>query len=80
MQAEERIRWIEKAGLSPVAIPVLEVARALGLVAAQALLLGQPLLRGLVDDAALDDAVHWLEDPEQVERSLERLERGEDAQ
>ena len=73
MQAEEWVRRIEEAGLSPILVPVLEIARALGFVAAQALIFGQPLLNGLVDEEAINRTTTWLEDPRQVEALLDRL-------
>ncbi|HEC34239.1 MAG TPA: hypothetical protein ENI37_05930 [Chloroflexi bacterium] len=80
MQTEEWGRRIKEAGLNPVAIPLLETARALGFVAAQALLLGQPFLAGLVDEAALQRATAWLEDPQQIEELLAHLENEKDEQ
>jgi hypothetical protein len=77
VQAEDRIQWIKRTGLGVAVIPLLEAARALGFVAAQALLLGQPLLSGLVSEATLREVTRWLEDPQQVERLLEGLEGGE---
>jgi len=73
---EEWAQRIEKAGLSPVAVLLLGTVRALGFVAAQALLFGQPLLNGLVSPAALERAGDWLESPQQVEQLLQRLEEG----
>jgi hypothetical protein len=78
MQTEEWARRIERTGAEPVAVLLLEVIRALGFVAAQALLLGQPLLTGLMDDATIRKAASWLEDPGQAEQLLKRLEREED--
>jgi len=77
MQAEELVRWIEAAGLGPIAVSLLETTRALGFVAAQALLLGQPLLTGLVEERTLRSLGRWLEDPQQVERLLEQLREGD---
>ena len=78
MQAEEWTRRIERTGAEPVVVLLLEAVRALGFVAAQALLLGQPLLTGLVDEATVRKAASWLEDPGQAEQLLKRLEREED--
>jgi hypothetical protein len=75
---EEWVRRLREAGLGPAAIPLLETARALGFVAAQALLLGQPLLTGLVDAATVQRAADWLEDPQRIEQALERLGGEED--
>lgn len=73
---EEWAQRIEKAGLSPVAILLLGTARALGFVASQALLFGQPILTGLVSETTLDRASAWLESPQQVDQLLRRLEEG----
>jgi predicted glycosyl hydrolase (DUF1957 family) len=78
MQAEELARRIEENGLDLVAIPLLEVARALGFVFAQTLLFSQPLLAGLLDEAVLHRTARWLESPQQVEQLLERLAEGEE--
>jgi len=80
MQAEEWTRRVNQTGMSPVVIPLLEVVRALGFVAAQALLLGQPLLAGLVNDAVLQETTDWLEDPIQAVELLQQLEEGADRQ
>lgn len=73
---EEWAQRIERAGLGPLAVLLLGTARALGFVASQALLFGQPLLTGLVSERALDRAGAWLESPQQVEQLLRRLEEG----
>lgn len=77
MQPERWVQRIKEAGWEPVAIPLLEVARALGFVVAQALLIGQPLLVGLVDEAWLQKAVAWFSDPQGPEQALERLREGQ---
>jgi len=77
MQAGEWIRRVERAGLSSILVPLLETTRALGFVAAQALLLGQPLLSGLVQKSTLHRAVDWLEDPQQMRQWLHLLEEEE---
>ena len=54
-------RRIEAAGLSPLVLPILEVVRTFRLLGSQALLMAQPLLRGVVDDAAVEVGVSLLE-------------------
>ncbi|MGD1991839.1 MAG: hypothetical protein PVI59_01480 [Anaerolineae bacterium] len=72
-QIEAWARRIESAGLTPVAVPLLEVIRSLGFLAGQALLLGEPLLVGIATRERLRGATAWLEDPEQAEKLLARL-------
>ena len=69
-------RRIETAGLTPVAIVLLEISRALGLLASQTLLIGEPLLSGLVDRDTLRETSDWLADPDRVEKLILRLETG----
>ena len=66
-------RRIEAAGLTPVAVPLLEIIRPLGFLAGQLLLLGEPLLMGLTSRDDVRGTAAWLEDPEQAERLLKRL-------
>ena len=72
---EKWVQRIEEMGLSPLAVPLLELARALGPLIAQALLLGYPLLSGVVSSEALERAAGWLDDSRGAERLLSRLER-----
>jgi hypothetical protein len=67
---------IETAGLTPVAIVLLEITRALGLLASQTLIIGEPLLSGLVNPDALRETSDWLADPDRVEELILRLEMG----
>lgn len=64
---------IEAAGLTPVAVSLLEIVRPLGFLAGQLLLLGEPLLVGLTSRDGVHGVAAWLEDPEQAERLLNRL-------
>jgi hypothetical protein len=71
-------RWAERihrSGLAVVALPLLEVGRGLGFLVGQALLLAQPVLAGLVDEASIDQYVTLLENPDAMERLIERIER-----
>ena len=54
-------RRIEAAGLSSLMLPMLGVVRTFRLLGSQALLMAQPLLRGIVDDAAVEMGVSLLE-------------------
>lgn len=77
MEGREWARRITEAGLQPLAIPLLEVTRALGFVAAHLLLLGQPLLAGLVNEEKLEEAIAWLEEPQKAEQLLQQISKGE---
>ncbi len=72
-QIETWARRIRAAGMTPVAVPLLEVVRSLGFLAGQALLLGEPLLVGFTSRDRLRGATAWLEDPEQAEKLLAQL-------
>jgi hypothetical protein len=72
-QIEAWARRIETAGLTPIAVPLLEIVRSLGFLAGQALLLGEPLLVGIASRDRLRGAMAWLEDPEQAEKLLTQL-------
>lgn len=76
MQADQWARQIEQKGLGSAIFPFLETVRALGWVFAQALLLAQPLLSGLVDERVLARAYGWLEDPQSAEQLLRQLGAG----
>ena len=71
-------RWAERihrSGLSVVVLPLLEVCQGLGFLVGQALLLTQPVLAGLIDEASIDRYVTFFEDPTALERLMERVER-----
>ena len=71
-------QWAERihcSGWSIVALPLLEVGRGLGFLVSQFLLLTQPLLTGLVDEASITRYVALLEDPGAIESLIERVER-----
>lgn len=61
-------RRIETLGLSPVALPLLEIAHAFGFLGSQALLMAQPLASGFVDDSVLECAATLLDSPELLDR------------
>ena len=67
-------RRIEALGLSPVALPLLEIARALGFLGSQVLLVAQPLLTGLVNDVTLERTAAFLDHPELLDRLRAQLE------
>lgn len=73
---EAWVRRIENTGWTPVVMPLLELARALGLVASQAILMGQPLFRGSASEATLQEMSEWLANPDKVEQLIERFEQG----
>ena len=70
-------RRIENLGLSPMAIPLLEVAHTFGFLGSQALLLIQPLMAGIVDDATLEQTIALLDSPELQDR-LRAFLKGEE--
>ncbi len=73
LQIEAWAQRVEAAGLMPIAVPLLELARAFGFLASQALLLSEPLLVGITSQSAVRQTAEWLEDPERVDRLLARL-------
>jgi len=67
-------RRIEALGLSPVALSLVEMARAYGFLGSQALLVAQPLVTGIAGDATLERISALLDDPELLEWLQSRLE------
>jgi|GEM_PF-2773351 hypothetical protein len=67
---------MQAAGLMPVLLPLLELARAFGPLASQVLLLGEPLLAGQMGQGPLRQMAGWLDDPAQVNRLLEETVTG----
>ncbi|MFQ6100962.1 MAG: hypothetical protein ACE5OS_06965 [Anaerolineae bacterium] len=61
-------RRLEALGLSPVALPLIEVARAFGFLGSQALLMAQPLVAGIANDAMLERISALLDNPELLEQ------------
>jgi hypothetical protein len=61
-------RRIETLGLSPVALALVEIARAFGFLGSQALLLAQPLVTGIVNDGTLERTATLLDSPELLDR------------
>ena len=55
---------IQEHQLSFAAMPLLELARAFGVLAGQALLAVRPMLTGIVADATLEQGAALLEHPE----------------
>ena len=72
---DEWAERIDHSGLSVVALPLLEIGRGLGVLASHALLLIQPVLKGLVDSASINRYVTILEDSVALERLIECVER-----
>lgn len=70
----------ETLGLSPVAPFLVEITKAFGFLAGQALLIAQPMASGIVKETTLERAAALLSDPERQEALRMRLERekGED--
>jgi hypothetical protein len=61
-------RRLETLGLSPVALVLLEAARAFGFLGSQALLVVQPLVTGIVKDTTFERTVDLLESPDLLEQ------------
>jgi hypothetical protein len=74
MWVETWARRIEALGLSPVALPLIEIAHAFGFLGSQALLMTQPLVTGIVNDATLEQATALLDSPELLDQLRGRLE------
>ena len=72
-QIEQWAERIEQAGLVPIVTTLLELARPLGFLASQALLLSEPLLSGFSGHNTMHKTANLLEDPEQVDQLLKRL-------
>jgi len=68
-------RRIETLGLSSVAIPLIEVTHAFGLVGSQVLLIAQPLVTTVINDGTLKRISALLDDPKLLEQLQVRLER-----
>lgn len=74
MWVETWARRIEVLGLSPVALPLIEIAHAFGFLGSQALLMAQPLVTDIVNDATLEQATALLDSPELLDQLRVRLE------
>jgi hypothetical protein len=72
---DELAERIDHSGLSVVALPILEIGRGLGVLASQALLLIQPVFKGLVDTASINRYATLFEDPAALEKLIECVER-----
>jgi hypothetical protein len=71
-------RRIEALGLSPVVLPLLEVAHAFGFLGSQAILMAQPLVAGVVNDTTLERTMALLDNPELLEQLRVCLDGEED--
>ncbi|RLC96761.1 MAG: hypothetical protein DRI77_08125 [Chloroflexi bacterium] len=71
-------RRIEALNLSPLALLLIEIVRPFGFLGSQALVLAQPLLAGVADDARFRQVMALLDDPETLRR-LEICLEGEEA-
>jgi len=74
---EAWVRRIEALGLSPVVLPLLEVAHAFGFLGSQVLLMTQPLVTGIVNDVTLEQTMALLDSPELLDRLSACLEEKE---
>lgn len=71
---EKLAGWIVRRGLTVPAILALDSHRHLNFVASQALVFLQPMLTVLFDQAGIDAVVRMMEQRENVERLLIRIE------
>ncbi|NLS78936.1 MAG: hypothetical protein GXY76_16925 [Chloroflexi bacterium] len=65
-------------GMQTPAVWFLEMHKPLGFIGAQALLFLEPVLGAFSGDAAIHEVAALLEERENVERLLARLERGQE--
>ena len=70
-------RRIEEREASPLALLLIDIVRPFGFLGGQALLIAQPLLAGIVDDATVEQATTLLDDPELLNRLSSTLEGAE---
>jgi hypothetical protein len=56
-------------------MPIIELARAFGLLGSHALMIAQPLAHDFLNDAALERMTTLLESPALLDRLRDRLER-----
>lgn len=68
-------RRIEALGLAPLALPLVEIARAFGSLGSHALLLVQPLMNGILDTTTLAQTATLLDSPELLEQLRAHLGR-----
>ncbi len=69
-------RHIAALGLTPLALPLLETARAFRPLGSSGMLLAWPLLRGLVEENTLARTAALLDDPDSLSRLQRLLEEG----
>ena len=68
-------RHIEQRGASSLALLLITIARPFGFLGSQALFITQPLLTGLIDNTAIEQAAVLLDSPELLNRLSATLER-----
>jgi hypothetical protein len=61
-------RRVETLGLTPVALPLLEMAEAFGFLGSQVLLVIQPLVSGFVSNTGFERTVALLDSPELLDQ------------
>lgn len=70
-------RRIDALGLSPIVLPLLDVAHTFGFLGSQALLIAQPLAAGIVNNATIERTVTLLDSPELLDQLRACLEKEE---
>ena len=68
-------RRIEALGLSPIALPLLDIAHAFGFLGSQALYMTQSLAAGIVNETTIEQAAVLLDNPELLEQLRISLEK-----
>jgi hypothetical protein len=77
----EQLDWVDKLagrieqrGASSLALLLIASARPFGFLGSQALLMTQPLLTGIIDNTAVEQAAILLDNPELLNRLSATLE------
>jgi hypothetical protein len=77
----EQVDWVDKLagrieqrGVSSLALLLIAIARPFGFLGSQALLMTQPLLTGIIDNTAVEQAAILLDNPELLNRLSATLE------
>jgi hypothetical protein len=77
----EQLDWVDKLagrieqrGASSLALLLIEIARPLGFLGSQALIVAQPLLTGIIDNTKVEKAAVLLDNPELLNRLSTTLE------
>jgi hypothetical protein len=61
-------RRIDALGLSPIVLPLVDIAHTFGFLGSQALLIAQPLAASIVNETTIERAAALLDSPELLEQ------------